>query len=137
MRRQAGRHKHATAWDSQSVKTTQVPGVRSDDRGPRVKGRTRHLLVDTRGVLLVVVVPAASVSETAGARLVLARLGGTGKKLRRIRVDGGYRGTLLAWDRFHRILERILRPAGQKAWSCQPAVGSSSVQLLGSTAIAA
>lgn len=123
VRRQAGRHKHATAGalDSQSVKTTQVPGVRGYDRGKRVKGRKRHLLVDTLGLLLVVVVTAASVSENAGARLVLARLGGTGKKLRRIWVDGGYRGTLLdwAWDRFHLILERMLRPAGQKGFVVQ------------------
>jgi putative transposase len=123
VRRKAGCYKYATAGalDSQRVTTTQVPGIRGDDSGTHGKGRTRHLLVDTLGVLLVVVVTAASVSENAGARLVLARLEGTGKKLRRIWVDGGYRGTLLdwAWDRFHLILERMLHPAGQKGFVVQ------------------
>lgn len=47
-------HKHPTAGDldSQSVKTTQVPGERGADSGKRVKGRKRHLLVDTLGLLL-------------------------------------------------------------------------------------
>jgi putative transposase len=107
--------------DSQSVKTTQVPGIRGYDRGKRVKGRKRHLLVDTLGLLLVVVVTAASVSENAGARLVLSRLGGSGKKLRRVRVDAGYRGTLLdwAWEHCRLILKRVLRPEGQKGFVVQ------------------
>lgn len=57
--------------DSQSTKTTDVARDETGyDAGKRVKGRKRHILVDTLGLLLVVVVHAASVSETAGARLV-------------------------------------------------------------------
>ncbi len=90
VRRRAGRHKHPTAGclDSQSVKTTQVRGDRGYDKGKNVNGRKRHLLVDTMGLLLAVVVTAASVSVPAGARLLLARLGGVCKKLRKIWVDG-------------------------------------------------
>lgn len=103
VRRRAGRHKHPTAGclDSQSVKTTQVRGERGYDNGKNVKGRKRHLVVDTMGLLLAVVVTAASVSDPAGARRLVARLGGTCKKLRKIWVDGTYRGKLLDWVAEH------------------------------------
>ena len=70
VRQQAGRHKHPTAaaMDSQSVKTTQVAVVRGYDSGKHVKGRKRHLLVDTQGLLLAVVVTSAALSDPAGAR---------------------------------------------------------------------
>jgi transposase len=77
VRERAGRHKHPTAGalDSQSVKTTQVAGARGYESGKRVKGRKRHLLVDTLGMLLAVVVTTASLSDPAGARVLLKRLG--------------------------------------------------------------
>ena len=113
VRRKAGRHKHppAGSLDSQSVKTTQVAGVRGYDTGKNVNGRKRHVLVDTLGLLLAVVVTAAAVSDPAGARLLFARLGGACKNLRRIWVDGTYRGTLVDWvvDQYRFVLQPILR----------------------------
>ena len=124
VRQQAGRHKHPTAGclDSQSVKTTQIPGERGYDKGKNVNGRKRHILVDTLGLLLVVVVTAASVSDPAGARLLLARLGGAGKKLRRIWVDGTYRGTLVDWvlDHCRFVLQPVLRTDGKKGFLVLP-----------------
>jgi putative transposase len=125
VRRTAGRHKHPTAGclDSQSVKTTQVPGVRGFDAAKNIKGRKRHLLVDTLGLLLSVAVTAASVQERDGARRLLVRTGGGGKKLRRIWVDGGYRGpALAAWvtARFRCVLQVVLRREEQPGFVVLP-----------------
>jgi putative transposase len=124
VRQRAGRHKHPTGGclDSQSVKTTAVAGSRGFDKAKLIKGRKRHILVDTTGLLLVVVVTPASVQERDGARLLFARLGGACKKLRRIWVDGGYRGQLLDWvaERFHFRLQVVLRPEERKGFTLLP-----------------
>jgi putative transposase len=114
LREQYGRHKHPTAGclDSQSVKGTTVPGPRGFDAGKLINGRKRHILVDTLGLLLVVVVTVASVQDRDGARLLLRQLPGHCKKLRKIWVDGGYSGRLVAWvaERFKFCLAVVLRP---------------------------
>ena len=124
LRRSTGRHKHATAGclDSQSVKASQGPGIRGYDSGKCVKGRKRHLLVDTLGLVMAVVVTAASVSDPAGAKLVFKRLGGTGKKLRRVWVDGTYRGKLMEWVIEHCwfVLEPVLRSDDMKGFVVLP-----------------
>lgn len=124
VRRKAGRHKHPTAGcvDSQSVKTTHTPGVRGFDGGKQIKGRKRHVLVDTLGLLLAVVVTAASLSDPAGARLLFARLGGATKKVRRIWVDGTYRGTLVDWvlEHWWFVLHPVLRADNRKGFVVLP-----------------
>jgi putative transposase len=124
VRQRAGRHKQPTAGvlDSQSVKTTQLPGVRGYDSGKRVNGRKRHILVDTLGLLLAVVVTSAALSDPAGAKLLFKRLGGACKKLRRIWVDGTYRGHLLEWVILHcRFrLQPVLRSEEQKGFVVLP-----------------
>ena len=103
VREQEGRHKHPTAGsvDSQSVKTVQIAGIRGFDNGKKVKGRKRHILVDTMGLITAVIVTPASVSDPAGAELLFKRLSGSCKKLRRIWVDGACRGKLLWRQLYH------------------------------------
>src|SRR5215813_3583260 len=112
VRQQAGRQKqpNAECLNSQSIKTTAIAGVRGFDGAKQIKGRKRHLLIDTLGFLLVVVVTAASLPERDGARLLFARLTGSCKKLRRIWVDGGYRGPFVQWvaERFRFVVEVVL-----------------------------
>lgn len=124
VRRRAGRHKHPTAGclDSQSVKTTAFAGVRGYDAGKKINGSKRHLLVDTMGLLLAVLVTAASVQDRDGAALLLAQLGGACKKLRLIWVDGGYRGQLLAWvaDHCRFQLQVVLRSDDVKGFVVLP-----------------
>jgi putative transposase len=122
--RRNGRHKQPTAGclDSQSVKTTAVADSRGYDKGKQVLGRKRHLLVDTLGLLLAVVVTAASVQDRDGAKLLLRHLGGACKKLRLVWVDGSYRGTLLDWAAQHARLQLrpVLRTDEQKGFVLLP-----------------
>ena len=60
-----------------------------------MKGRKRHLVVDTQGLLLAVAVHPADVQDRDGARLVLARLGCRFPRLRRLWADAGYAGPKL------------------------------------------
>ena len=124
VRRQAGRHKHPTAGslDSQSVKRSAIQGEHGFDGGKKIDGRKRHILVDTLGLVLAVLVTSAAVSDPAGARLLLTKLDGVGKKLRLIWVDGTYRGSLITWvaAHFRFCLAPVLRPFGLKGFVLLP-----------------
>lgn len=105
----------AAILDSQSVKTATPAAIEVGfDAAKHIKGRKRHLLVDTLRFVLIVVVTAASVPERAGAKLLLA-------KLQRVRhwftrlvviwVDGGYSGVEFhQWviDTYRWILEAVV-----------------------------
>lgn len=89
----------------QSVKTATLATIEVGyDAAKQVKGRKRHLLVDTLGLVLVVVVTAVSVPERAGAKLVFARLEQVRQwvhQLVLIWVGGGYQGQ----DFIHFVLD--------------------------------
>ena len=123
-REKEGRHKHPTAgsMDSQSVKSSFMPGKRGYDAGKKINGRKRHALVDTIGLLFGLIVTEASTSDPAGARLLLSKLSGSCKCLRKIWVDGTYRGQLLDWvtQHFRFRLEAVMPPKDQKGFSILP-----------------
>jgi putative transposase len=109
--------------DSQSVKTTAVGGVRGYDAGKKVKGRKRHIVVDTLGNLLDVVVHAADIQDRDGAKLVLNKLAQTTKEaLQKLWADGGYRGELVDWVRnnLEIVLDIVARDPHTKGFQVLP-----------------
>lgn len=99
----AGRHRHASAGiiDSQSVKSTECSSARGYDAGKKVNGRKRHLLVDTMGLMLWVLVLPANIQDRDGAKQLLECFFGQARRRRvkHIWADGGYAGALVAWVR--------------------------------------
>jgi putative transposase len=98
-RKRVGKDPQPTAaiMDSQSVKTTEESAHPSGyDAHKNVKGRKRHLLVDTLGLPLSVYVSPADVQDRGGAQSLLAGLKALLPRLKKIWVDGAYTGEKLA-----------------------------------------
>jgi transposase len=103
-------------------------GIRGFDTHKQIKGRKRHIFVDTLGLLLTVVVTAASVQDRDGGKLLLEGIRHQCSQLRRIWADGAYGGDLIAWvwalRPWRKVrLEIIRRPKGIKGFQLLPGVG--------------
>jgi putative transposase len=118
IRRKAGRKKSPSMAiiDSQSVKTTEQGGPRGKDAHKMVNGRKRHVVVDTLGLILAVVVHAADIQDRDGAKLVLGQIKGRFPRLKKILADGIYNGGIAEWTmRFCGwLLEIVPKPEGKK-----------------------
>lgn len=110
--------------DSQSVKGADTVGAasRGFDPGKRINGRKRHIVVDTIGLLLVVMVTAASIQDRDGGQSILERLHRALGSVRHIFADGGYQGALikLAKRSWGIVVEVVKKPAEQIGFAVLP-----------------
>lgn len=108
--------------DSQSVKTDHAGEERGYDGNKKIKGRKRHIAVDTLGFLLFVVVTCAATRDPDGGQELCDRIQHQCSRVKKVLVDGGYRGELIAyaaqWYRFQ--VEVVMRAAEQRGFQVQP-----------------
>lgn len=98
-----GRKRQPTAAiiDSQSIKSTECSDERGYDAGKKINGRKRHILVDTMGLILMVMVLPANIQDRDGAKQLLSTFFArrSPQRVKHIWADGGYTGALLEWSR--------------------------------------
>jgi putative transposase len=106
--------------DSQSVDTTSGGEARGRDNAKNVDGRKRHIVVDSLGLLLAVLVTAADVDDARAARELFGRLEGQPvSRVRRMFADGKYHNyALYEWVEDNAAWELVIvrRPEGEAGW---------------------
>jgi putative transposase len=112
----------AAIVDSQTVKSTECNEARGYDAGKKINGSKRHLVVDTLGLVLKVMVTTANVQDRDAAQSLLSALFQSYNSIKLVWADSGYAGQLVLWVRqqLGKCLE-IVKPApGQKGFQVQP-----------------
>lgn len=113
----------AAILDSQAIGTVEGGTGLGFDMFKRVRGRKRHILVDTLGLLLLVVVTSASVQDRAGARVVFGGIQRQDwRRMQKVWADDAYAGELVAWVQslLGWTLEIVKKLAGQKGFQVHP-----------------
>jgi putative transposase len=115
-----GRPRHTASIDSQSVDTSSGGEARGRDNAKNVNGRKRHIIVDSLGLLLAVVVTAADVDDAAAAPAALQKLAGQQLgHVQRVFADTKYHNhALYGWaaDNGWYDLQIVRRPKDAKGW---------------------
>ena len=110
--------------DSQSVKAAETVGAatRGYDAGKKINGRKRHVAVDTKGLVALVLVTPANVPDRDAAKDLLARLKLTHPEIVQVWADAGYAGQLVDWarDKLGINLRISKRPPGQTGFKVLP-----------------
>jgi putative transposase len=124
-RRRGGRFARPSAAivDSQSVKVSDMGGVSGYDGNKKIKGRKRHILVDTLGNLLDVIVSAANLNDREGAKGLLSKVERQiALRLLKIWADKGYQGDLETWlhEQWGIALEIVSAEPDQVGFAVQP-----------------
>lgn len=126
VREELGRDAQPTAGviDSQSVKADAVVGAdsRGFDGGKLINGRKRHVVVDTLGLLLGVMVTAADVGDRTAAQVLLEQVAEAHHRLALVWADGGYTGSLVEYclATFALVLTIVKRSDDQKGFVVLP-----------------
>jgi putative transposase len=108
--------------DSQSVKTTSSGEERGFDVAKQVKGRKRHVLVDMIGLLVLVIVTAASAQDSDTGQELLIDVKRKTQRLKKVYADQGYKPWLVDWiKRWQKfVLELVIKPPDQQGFQVLP-----------------
>jgi transposase len=125
VRQAAGRPSEPSAaiFDSQTVKTSSnVPeSSQGIDAGKRIKGRKRHISTDVLGLLLVVLVTAASVQDTVAGRQLVELLAARQPSVAKVWVDSGYKQSVIERGAVHDIeVQVVVKDPDQRGFKPQP-----------------
>lgn len=108
--------------DSQSVETTEMGGEKGFNPHKQVKGRKRNVMTDTLGLILFVVVCAASIADSDGAEYIFHETKGRFPRLHTVLVDQGYKNWLVEFAKrwFGLIVDIVQRSPDQRTFVVQP-----------------
>lgn len=124
MRKQANRdpEPRVAIIDSQCVETTEMGGEKGFNPYKQVKGRKRNVMTDTLGLILFVVVCAASIADSDGAEYIFHETKGRFPRLHTVLVDQGYKNWLVEFVQrwFGIIVDIVQRAPEQRAFVAQP-----------------